>query len=96
VTIHSIPQEATTDNSGIAKFENIEKGNHLILIAYGNFKGEQTINLTGDVKEFDLNVTVTVKEEKAKMSLETGIIIGIGGIIILGLIFFIIKRSKQS
>ncbi len=58
VTIHSKVQEMTTDKDGIARFENVEPGDHRVLIAYSGFEGEQAINLTGDVKEFNLNVTV--------------------------------------
>jgi hypothetical protein len=58
VTMHSKVQETTTDENGIARFENVEPGDHRVLIAYSGFEGEQAINLTGDVKEFNLNVTV--------------------------------------
>lgn len=58
VTIHSKVQSAKTDKNGIAHFENIEKGTHNIFIAYNNYKGVEAINLTGDVKEFKLEVKV--------------------------------------
>lgn len=61
VTIHSKVQEMITDKDGIAQFTNVEAGDHKVLIAYNNFEGEQSVNLTGDVKEFALNVTVQQK-----------------------------------
>ena len=59
VTLHSTPRTATTDKQGIAHFTDIEAGNHQVIIAYDNFKGEQSINLSGnEVKEFNLNIEV--------------------------------------
>jgi len=78
VTMHSKIQEATTNKEGIVEFKNVEAGDHKVLIAYNNFEGEQSVNLTGDVKEFDLNVTV-----QEKSVLLSPLAIGIIGILIL-------------
>ena len=61
VTMHSKIQEAITDKNGVAKFKSVETGNHKVLIAYKNFEGEQSVNLTGNVKRFELNVTISPK-----------------------------------
>lgn len=84
VTLHSDPKETTTDENGIAHFTNVEKGDHKVLIAYGSFEGEQSINLTGDVKEFNINVTVD--EKRFSISLFAWLIIGGMGILIIYLV----------
>lgn len=89
VTMHSKVQEAITDKDGIAQFTNVEPGDHRVLIAYENFEGEQSINLSGDVKEFALNVTV--QEKPLSLSPLAWGIIGIMGIAI---VILIIKRRK--
>ena len=85
VTLHSNSQTIKTDKNGIASFNNVEEGNHKVLIAYNNFEGEQSINLAGDVKEFDINVTI--QKKTISLSPLTYGIIGIMGLVIIGLIF---------
>lgn len=92
VTIHSTVQETTTNKDGIAEFKNVEAGEHRILIAYKNFEGEQSVNLTGDVKEFDLNVTV--QQKAVVLSPLVYGIIGIMGLVIIVLIVLLIKKRK--
>ena len=58
VTLHSTPRKAVTDVEGVASFTDVEPGQHRVLIAYEGHEGEQTVNLQGDVKTFDLTVTV--------------------------------------
>jgi LysM repeat protein len=94
VTLHSTPQITKTDKNGIASFTNVEAGDHKVLIAYKNFEGEQSVNLTGDVKEFDLNVTVQQKAI-ALSPLAYGII-GILGLVIIGLIILLIKNKRKE
>ncbi len=81
VTLHSTPQTTKTDKNGIAVFKNVEAGEHKILITYNNFEGEQSVNLTGDVKEF--NITVTIQPKIFLLSPFTWTIIGTIAIIIL-------------
>lgn len=90
VTMHSDPKETITDENGIAKFTDVEAGNHTVLIAYNNFQGEQSINLTGDVKEFNINVTI----EPKNIFLDPRILIVVG-VLILTIIFLILKLKKR-
>jgi len=90
VTIHSDPKETTTDENGIAKFTRVESGNHKVLIAYNNFEGEQSINLTGDTKEFNLNITVN--EKKVLLS---PFAYGVIGLLVLVITILIIKLQKK-
>lgn len=94
VTLHSNPQTTITDKNGVASFSNVEAGDHKVLIAYNNFEGEQSINLTGNVKEFDLNVTVQQKAI-ALSPLAYGII-GVMGLVIIGLIILLVKNKRKE
>lgn len=93
VTIHSTVQEATTNKDGIAEFKNVEAGEHRILIAYKNFEGEQSVNLTGDVKEIDLNVTV--QQKAVVLSPLVYGIIGIMALVIITLSVLLIKAKRK-
>lgn len=62
VTMHSKVQTAYTNQEGVAEFKDVEPGDHKVLIAYQGYEGQQSLNLTGDVKEFDLNITVEPKK----------------------------------
>lgn len=66
VTLYSKVQKATTDKNGIARFMNVEPGDHKVVIAYEGYLGEQSLNLTGEIKSFDLNITI---EKKGEVSL---------------------------
>ncbi len=58
VTVHSTPRTGTTDKDGWVTFEDVEAGQHRVIISYGNVKGEQSINLDGDVKKQELTIQV--------------------------------------
>lgn len=95
VTLHSEPKEAVTDENGIASFTNVEQGEHSVLIAYENYKGEQSIYLQSDgtTKTFDINITIEPKN--VLLSPQVLIVIGVLSIVILALIIIII-RSKRN
>lgn len=91
VTIHSTPQISKTDQNGIAHFSNVEEGNHQVIIAYGNYQGEENINLAGNnVQEFNLNVEV--KQHDPLLNKEVIIIICLLVLIILVLSYLILKE----
>src|SRR5690606_21929035 len=94
VTIHSEVQEATTDEDGIARFENVEPGQHRVLVAYGGYEGEQSIHLSGDNKEFNLSITI---ERKSVLTSPTvkAIIGGLGVIIFVLLVLLVRARARQ-
>lgn len=92
VTMHSKVQEATTDKEGIAYFENVEHGDHRVIIAYNGYEGEQALNLDGDVKEFSLEIKI---KEQSVLSSPTYLwSMGIALIIIsiLSIIIFLRRR----
>lgn len=95
VTIHSKVQEALTNEYGIAEFKNVEPGDHKVLIAYNNYEGKQSVNLTGDVKEFDLNLTI--QQKAISLSPLAFGIIGIMGlvIIVLAILLFKLRNTRK-
>ena len=79
----------------MASFSNVEAGQHQVLIAYAGFKGEQSVYLDGDVKTFNLNVTI---ERKAVgfsnvALLAIGILVAI--IAVMGLVLFRVTKKKR-
>lgn len=92
VTMHSKVQETTTDENGIARFTNVEPGDHKVFIAYNGFEGEQSLNLTGDVKEFNLNVTV----EAENVLLAPQVLIGAGVLLFIIVVLFILLMRARS
>jgi len=95
VTIHSKVQETITDKNGVATFSNVEPGEHKVLIAYDGYSGEQAINLSGDSKEYKLNITV---EKKNNFASPQALIL-IGGlmfIIAVLLVPFLRFRSRKT
>lgn len=94
VTMHSKIQEAVTDSNGVARFTNVEPGAHRVIIAYDGFEGEQALHVDGDVKEYNLNVTV--RQEQITFSPVAWIIIGIMGVIIFVLIFLLVRTKEMA
>ncbi len=92
VTLHSTPQTQKTNKDGIVTFTNVEQGNHTVDIAYNNYQGEQSINLTGDVKEF--NVNVTIEPKNIFLSPQVLAVVGVLVLIIAFLAFRLAKKSK--
>ncbi|MFA9289345.1 MAG: carboxypeptidase regulatory-like domain-containing protein [Weeksellaceae bacterium] len=94
VTIHSKVQEAVTDSEGIAHFTDVEPGDHRVIVAYDGFEGEQALTLTGDVKEYNLNITV--EKKTVVFSTQSKVIIGVMSLIILALIVILIKQRRKQ
>ena len=94
VTIHSSPQTAITDKNGIADFQHVESGTHKISILYSGYAGEQSVNLTGNIKEFDVNVIVAKKAVSISPFLFW--MIGIMSVVIMVLVIILLKMNKRS
>jgi len=92
VTLHSKVQEATTNKDGIAEFSNVEPGDHRVIIAYSDYEGEQTLNLSGDVKEFNVNITISTK--KTVFSPISLSIIGVLAVTLVSVVAILIKKKK--
>lgn len=91
VLLYSKPKEMTTNKDGIARFTSVEKGYHKVVVAFSGYKGEQSINLTGDVEEFNLTITVS------KTTNYSLIVVGLGVGILLGIILlFLLRKGKAK
>ncbi len=92
VTMHSRVQETTSDKDGYAIFNNVEKGDHRVIIAYNGYEGEQALNLTGDVREFSLEIKI--KPQNVFYSPIYLWSIGIFAVITTILVILLIRRRK--
>lgn len=93
VTVHSKVQEGITDENGVVAFDKVEPGQHQVIVNHGQFEGEQTVNLTGDVEEFDLKITI---EQKDVLFSPVALVIIAGlGIVIILLLVLIYRMKKR-
>lgn len=91
VELHSVPRYGKTDDKGVVHFENVERGNHTLKIAYNSFQAEQKITVEGDEKEKN----ITIKVEMTQTSLPTGWWLSIISILI-GIILLLLLRLKRK
>lgn len=95
VVLHPIGKEMFTDGSGKARFEDLEPGVYTVGISQDGFESEQSIDLSGEEKEFDLNMTV-----EPKKIITSRLVLGIiGGAVVLMMIliaFFTQLRAKRK
>ncbi|KKR12423.1 MAG: hypothetical protein UT40_C0027G0003 [Candidatus Woesebacteria bacterium GW2011_GWA1_39_21b] len=94
VTLHSDPKTAKTDKDGLARFNDIEGGDHKVTIAYNGYEGEQSINLTGKVKAVELKITV----ERKNILLDRRVFLmsSVFTLIILILSILLLKAYKKN
>ena len=91
VTLESKVLSATTNKEGMAIFAEVPKGEHKITIAHNGYSGEQNVNLDGDVKTFEIKITI---EPKNIVFSRTSLII-IGILISLLVLLAFKKRSRN-
>lgn len=96
VTLHSKIQTAKTGKDGIAHFENVEKGEHKVSLAYNGYKGEQKLTLDGSKKQETL--TVEVKLTGFSLPFVITVIVVMGLIIVAAIIviIFLFQKNKKS
>ncbi len=99
VTLHSEVRTTHTDKNGIAKFVDVEAGNHEVIVSYDGYEGKENINLTADspVKEINLNITIRKQETFFSPIIKTIIVVLIT-VLLFGVVLFLIKKrnSKNS
>jgi hypothetical protein len=59
VTLYSTPRQTQSDQHGIARFGQVEPGDHHIDIAYANYHGSQSISVGGQEEAIKLDITLT-------------------------------------
>lgn len=92
VTLHSRVQTSTTNKEGIAHFENVEKGEHKVLLSYKGYNGEQKLTIDGTRKEQTL--TLQVKMSNGFSSPVVLITVGVLIAVIVILLFTIFRKRK--
>ncbi len=96
VEVHSTPRKTTTDKDGIARFPDMEKGEHTVFLSYEGFQGKEQITLDGKDKDVTMSFTVELQPSNTFLS---PLALGIIAVLCIGiLILFILlkKRRKKS
>ncbi len=62
VELHSNPKYGTTDQYGQVTFADVEKGTHTLIVHHDNKKVAQKLNVEGSTKEFNISVTLEMRE----------------------------------
>ena len=90
VTIHSKVQEAWTNSEGIAEFNQVEPGDHKVIIDHDNYQGEQNINLSDnpEIKIHRLDIVV----KKQKFNFSPWLILPV----VIILLFLIYRRKREE
>lgn len=95
VELHSTPMKAITDENGIARFSDVERGNHTVFLAYQGYSGQEKIIVDGDKQDIAINITIQLNPFTNWIF--KGFVICIAALIIV-IIFLVIllKRRKKS
>ncbi len=95
VELHSTPQRSVTDKNGIARFENVERGQHTVYLSYNGYNGEEKITLDGDDSDVDIAIAVTLQQNKLFLNPQALTIIVLLMGIIGVLVVLIMKKKKE-
>lgn len=93
VTLHSIPRIAFTDKYGKVVFENVESGDHRIVVSYRGQEGEQAIKLDQSISEFQFKIQIEAKNPLLQK--ETIIVISVLVLIIILILTIKFKRRNE-
>jgi hypothetical protein len=96
VELHSIPRKTTTDKAGIARFSDVEAGDHTVKLAYNGYNGEEKITLSGEKRDVAINLNVDLKPNNTFFSLSSKIVIILMSCIILSLVFILVKKQRAQ
>ena len=91
VTLYSEPKEALTDSNGEVTFNDIEEGEHRLVVNYKGQTGEQNLNLKGDVEVFDFTIQI-----KPTNPLTSPLVLTIIGILVLVIITLYIRMQRMK
>ncbi len=95
IELHSVPRRTITDKDGIARFTNVEGGNHTILLGFNGYNGQEKITVQGENKDVNINISVKLTKNEW-FSYPSWIVIGIMAFAIALLLLFIFKRRKKD
>jgi hypothetical protein len=94
VELHSTPRVTTTDDDGIARFEDVEAGDHKIAIEYNGQRGEKDVTLTGDTIE-EFNFTIQIEPTSPFKDSKVLMVIGGLGVVVIGLMAFVFVKVRN-
>ena len=63
VELHSTPRYATTDENGIAYFEDVEEGDHKLSVNYDGYKTQKNLKIDGEEKDIEITLNVTLTKQ---------------------------------
>lgn len=95
VKLFSEPKEAVTDLDGVAKFTEVEKGDHTVYISYKNYEGSQSINLNSPDQVVAFNITVTIEPKSVLFSKEIIILAASLLVLALAILLVLIKLKRK-
>lgn len=95
VELHSIPRKTTTGADGIARFSNVEGGDHTVYLTYEGYRGEEKITLDSENKQIAINLTIEIKKYN-EWFMTAAIIMIIVLLVTVVFLFFILKRRKKK
>ncbi|HZZ98786.1 MAG TPA: InlB B-repeat-containing protein [Candidatus Saccharimonadia bacterium] len=94
VKLHSVPQQTTTDKDGIARFTDVEGGQHVLAFTTDGYQGQENITVDGDKKDITINVSVELKKNDWA-SKTTWIIVAVLGSVILFLLTALFLKLRK-
>lgn len=94
VTLHSDPKEAVTGEDGVARFTDVEQGEHKLIITYNNYEGEQSIYLQSDGTSQTFEIKITIEPKNILLSPLVIAIVSALVLVIVGLVILLVKKGK--
>jgi hypothetical protein len=96
VELHSIPRRTTTDKNGIARFTDVEKGEHAVYMAYEGYTGKDKIKLDSENKRVTVNLSIELRPYNNLLVGGVIVLVTVLIITIVLLLFFLKRRKKNS
>lgn len=91
VELHSDPKYSRTDENGIARFENVEQGEHKIYLTYEEYKGEEDLFVDGQDKQIDVELVVQLNSRFSSPAV--AVVVATMGMIIVILLAIIFRKK---
>lgn len=89
VELHSTPRYATTDENGVAIFNDVEEGDHKLKVNYDGYETQQDLKVDGEKKDIEITLNVTL----TKQLIPNWAIITFFILICGGFVFIIFKKK---
>ncbi len=91
-TLYSDPKETTTDEFGVARFNDVEPIKHEIIVEYNGQVYEDTIDLT---KDYEKDIKLNIEVPFAQNSISTWLVVP-AVILLLGSAYYLRKRKNPQ